>query len=225
MVQRMASSMRPSGVVVEAVEHIERAQVLLHLLDPAGPHDHGRHVGVAHAPGDRELGEGAVEVVGHGCQPADLGVGLGSGEQLAQPLVAGQRRPAALGHAVEVLAGQQAGGQRAPGGEAEADVLVEAAVLALDLAAVEQVVLGLLDDRLVQVVPVGDRPTRPGSRRPTTRTCPSSAPGPTTRCRTSPTPSPRSGSRGRGGGSRRGRGGRGRTARATGRWPRAGTSG
>ncbi len=57
-----------------------------------------------------------------------------------------------------VLAGEQAGGQRAPGGQAQADVVVQARELLLHLLAVEQVVLRLLHHRLVQVVAVGDVP-------------------------------------------------------------------
>ena len=44
-------------VVVEQRHDLEGRQVLVDLLHPAGPGDHGRHVGVLDAPGDRQLGE------------------------------------------------------------------------------------------------------------------------------------------------------------------------
>src|SRR5699024_4666082 len=75
---------------------------------------------------------------------------------LAEPLVAGERRPRALGDAVTVLAGEQPGRERAPDRGAVGEVLENPAILALDARALEQVVLGLLGDRLVEVVALGD---------------------------------------------------------------------
>ena len=49
----------PCTVVVELREHVEGAEVLVHLLDPAGAGDHGRHVRVRRAPGDGQLGQRA----------------------------------------------------------------------------------------------------------------------------------------------------------------------
>ena len=96
----------------------------------------------------------------------------------AQPFVAGERGPAAVGDAVEVLAGEQARSQRAPGGQAQADVVVEAGVLLLDPLPPKQVVLRLLH-RPACAGGGGRRcPRRRGSRRPTTPRCPSRGPCP-----------------------------------------------
>ena len=81
------------------------------------------------------------------------------GERLAKPLDV--LSPAALGDPVLVLARQQAGGEGAEGRETQPDVLVEAGVLDLDPPAVHEVVLGLLHDRLAEVVPLGDLPRSP----------------------------------------------------------------
>src|SRR5205085_2879460 len=78
-------------------------------------------------------------------------------------------------YATAVLAGQQTRGERAPGGEAEAGLVVERRELLLDLATVEQVVLRLLHQRLVQVMALGhlprfaDRLGRPLARAPVQR--------------------------------------------------------
>src|ERR687898_2642436 len=74
------------GVVVEPLEHVERRQVLVDLIDPAGARDHAGDVRVAGAPGDGELGERAAEVIGNGGQPAYLVVAARVGQQVAQPL-------------------------------------------------------------------------------------------------------------------------------------------
>ena len=58
------------------------------------------------------------------------------------------------------------GRERAPDRVAVAGLGVQAGVLALDLVALEQVVLRLLGDRLVQVVALGDLDRVRGSRRP-----------------------------------------------------------
>jgi hypothetical protein len=83
---------------------------------------------------------------------------VGVGQQVAQPLVAGECGPGPLGHPVEVLAGEQSGAEGAPRGQTEADAVVEGGVLLLDPVPPQQVVLGLLDHRLVEVVPFGDVP-------------------------------------------------------------------
>ena len=79
-------------------------------------------------------------------------------QALAQEGVVLHRGAAARRHAVAVLAGQQPGRKRAPGRQAQADVVVQARVLLLHALAVEQVVLRLLHHRLVQVVTLGDLP-------------------------------------------------------------------
>jgi hypothetical protein len=107
----------------------------------------------------------------------DLGVLLLVGERVGEPVVALERGAAVLGDAVEVLAGQQARRERRPDRGAEADVLVEPRVLLLDPSTVEQVVLRLLDDRLVPAVR-SRRPRRRGSRPRSTPRCPSTAPCP-----------------------------------------------
>src|SRR5467141_2002780 len=64
------------------------------------------------------------------------------------------------GTPARLLAGEQARGERAPGREPQADLVVEARVFALDAVAVEEVVLGLLHHGLAQVVLVRDLPRR-----------------------------------------------------------------
>ena len=121
-----------------------RGEVLLDLGDPAGAGDHRRDPRIGSAPGDRQLGEGAPEFVGDRLQVADDGVLRRLRQRVAQPLVAFEAGAAVGRNPVEVLAGERARGQRAPGGQPEADVVVESGVLLLDLAPIEQVVLGLL---------------------------------------------------------------------------------
>ncbi len=108
------------------------------------------------APRDGELRRRAVQLLGDADELAHLVLHLVVGDPVLDPLVALERRTGALGDAVEVLAGEEPGGERGPDGEAEPDVLVEPGVLLLDLAPGQQVVLRLLHDRLVQVVALGD---------------------------------------------------------------------
>ena len=60
-------------VGVERGDDVEGAEVLDDLARPAGAGDHGRHVRVRRAPGQRQLGERAAELVGDRAQPLDLG--------------------------------------------------------------------------------------------------------------------------------------------------------
>ena len=197
-----------------------------HLLGAARAGDHGRHVRVLRAPRDGELRERAVELVGDRLQLAHLVVRRRVGEHArAATRSPGSAARLPSGTPSRYLPVSRPGRERAPRGEAEPDVLVEAGVLALDPPAVEQVVLRLLHHRLVQVVPLGDLPRGadlvggPLRRAPVVRLARS------TRCRTSPTPSPRSACSGRRGGRRGGRRSRGRAARASRRSPAAGTCG
>ena len=168
----------------------------LSLFHLARPEDDGGHVGVGCAPGDGQLGEGAAEIVGHVPERLHLGVGLVVGDPVLQPAVALQPGPAVLGDAVRVLAGEQARRERAPSGEAEADVVVEPGVLLLHLPPLEEVVLRLLHHRLVQPEALGDPPGGSGSRRRSTPRSPSTAPCRTRPCRSWPAPSPSMGVRG-----------------------------
>ncbi len=153
--------MRPSHGLVQAREHLGRAEVLLELLYAACPGDDGRDTGVGGAPRDRELGQGTAQLVGDGCEGPDLGVRVGVGEPFPQPLVAGELSPRTGRDAFEVLPREQPGGERAPGRQAEPDVLVEPGELLLDALAVQEVVLRLLHDRLVEMVALGDLPGGP----------------------------------------------------------------
>ena len=113
------------------------------------------------APGQRQLRQRAVELVGDPRERLHLGVARLVGEDVLEPLVARQGGAAALRDAVDVLARQEARGERAPGREPEPDVLVEAGVLTLDAPPLEDVVLRLLHHGLAQVVAVGDLPRGP----------------------------------------------------------------
>ena len=91
-------------------------------------------------------------------QPADDGVLGRIGETVAQERVAFERAARSGRNSASVFARQQARGERAPGRQAESDVLVKPRVLLLDTLAMEQVVLRLLHHRLVQVAPIRDVP-------------------------------------------------------------------
>ena len=80
--QPTVSSMRAITSSVSLGSDVEGAQVLVDLLDPAGPGDHRRHVRVLGAPGDGQLGQGAVQLVGDRLERPDLLVALGVGEQV-----------------------------------------------------------------------------------------------------------------------------------------------
>ena len=95
-----------------------------------------------------------------------------------QPLVARQRAAAALGDAVEVLAGQQTRRQRAPDREPEPDVVVEPRVLVLDALARRTGCTAAAPSPACAGDACRRCPTRRGSRRRSTPTCPSRAPCP-----------------------------------------------
>ena len=61
-------------------QDVEGGQVLVDLLDPAGPGDHRRDVRVLGAPGDGQLGQRAVELLGDRLERSHLLVALGVGE-------------------------------------------------------------------------------------------------------------------------------------------------
>ena len=141
-------------------DDVGRAEVFLDLGDARGAGDDGRDVRIARAPRDRELRERAAEVLGDGIELRhDLVLRL-VGEALDEELHARDGAAAAGRNAVAILSGEQPRGERAPRREAQADVLVEARVFALDALAVEEVVLGLLHHGLAQVVALGDLPRR-----------------------------------------------------------------
>ena len=160
-------------------DDVERGEVVVDLADPAGARDHGRHVRVRGAPGERELRHRAAEAIGDRPQPLDACDRVGVDERFCQPLVPGERAAGVVGDPVAVLAGQQPGRERAPDRVAVAVVVDDPGVLVLDLGALEQVVLRLFGDRLVEVVTFGDLDRGRGCRRPAIRWCPSRAP-----CRT-----------------------------------------
>jgi hypothetical protein len=130
------------------------------MFDARRAGDHGAHIRVLQNPRNRQLADRAAQLVGHFAQLTDHVVFAGIGELLAQPVVTLQLCAAIGRYAVAVLAGEQAGCERAPGGEPEADVLVEPLVFLFDALAVEQVVLRLLHDRFVQMMPLSDLVSR-----------------------------------------------------------------
>ena len=138
--------------------HVDRAEIGAQLRHARRAGDHRRDMRVLRDPGDRHLSDRRAELGGDGFEPADRRVLRLVGQALGEPAHVLERAAAAGRDAAPVLAGQQAAGERAPGREAEADVLVEPRVFLLDALAMEQVVLRLLHHRLVQVVPVGDVP-------------------------------------------------------------------
>ncbi len=171
--------MRASDGVVELVEDVEGAHVLVHLLDAARAGDHRRHVRVA--PRTRRWPAATACSRARRRRPFSsrtLALRSASVSCSAQPLVAGKRGAAALGDAVEVLAGQQARGERAPRREPEADVVVEPGVLALDAPRSNRLYCGCSIDGLVQVVALGDLPRGTDLVGASTPTCPSRAPCP-----------------------------------------------
>ena len=86
---------------------------------------------------------------------------------IVQPIVSVQRAAAVLGNAGLVLAGQQAGCQRTPGGGTVTVFLVDAFVFRVEAMPLEHIVNGLFHDRLVQVMSFGDLDGRHNlSRRP-----------------------------------------------------------
>ena len=78
------------------------------------------------------LRQRAIEIVRDRLEPAHPVLGLLVVHRVVQPLVAGERAAAAVGDAVEVLAGEHARRERAVRGETEPDVVVEPQVLELD---------------------------------------------------------------------------------------------
>src|SRR5690625_4915630 len=129
--------------------------VLLHLLRRGGPGDDGGYVRVLQAPGERELCGAATELLRDLAEQPHLADHLGTLvrlEPLAQEVDALERQPAAFGDAVVVFAGQEAARQRTPGGQAQAERVVQARVLDFDAFAFEHVVLRLLHRRADEVL-------------------------------------------------------------------------
>jgi len=93
--------------------------------------------------------DAAAEISGDALELRDRAV-LGLIRQVrAQETERRVRAAAVFGNARLVLAREQAGSQRTPRGEAQAEILVQARVFLLHALAVKQVVLRLLHDRLV----------------------------------------------------------------------------
>ena len=133
----------------------------MNLLHLCRAQDDRAHVWILRAPGQGQLRGVAAEPLRHRGQLAhllNLGLALGLlqalgrvGEELG---VVGEA--AALGHAVVVLARQQARRERAPDGGAVRELLVQRRVLDLEAVPVEAVVLRLLHDGRDQVAGLGD---------------------------------------------------------------------
>ena len=140
----------------------------------AGAGDHRRHVRVARAPGDRELRQRALRArrrpagAAPPWRPRRRSV-----RSVSQPEPF-RLRMAAGRDAVLVLAGEQARGERAPGRDAEPDVLVEAGVLLLDRCVDDRLYSGCSITGLCRWWRSAMSIAR--SRRRSTRTCPSRAP-------------------------------------------------
>jgi hypothetical protein len=114
--------------------------------------------GLLRGPGDGQLRQVQPSSAAIGSSCATAAFLAGSVRPLAQEGHVLQRAAAARRHAVRYLPVSRPAGQRAPGRQAQADVVVQPRVLLLDALAVEQVVLRLLHHRLVQVVALGDLP-------------------------------------------------------------------
>lgn len=130
------------------------------LVDLGGAQNHGRHILVARRPRQRQLADGATQLLGDGGQLADLcdlGLALLRLQgflRVAEEVLVG--REAGVGRdAVVVLAREQAAGEGRPDGGAVAELLEEGLELDLEALTVEGVVLGLLGDRRDQVVLLG----------------------------------------------------------------------
>ena len=143
---------------MSSLDDLQGAQILADLFDAAGTGDHCGNMRIGRAPRDRELRQGDAELRSDDAKLAHTPIGVCIGDVILEPSVAGKRRSAPRRDAVLVLAGQESGGERAPGGQAETDPLVERSELLLHLVALEEVVLRLLHDRLVQVVTIGNLP-------------------------------------------------------------------
>ena len=102
------------------------------------------------------MGQRAIEFIGDRGQAADDLVFTRVGELVAQEFETLNFAAAAAGHARAIFAGEQARGQRTPGGQAQAQIFIQTRIFLFDPAAVEQVVLGLFHHRFVQMMALGD---------------------------------------------------------------------
>ena len=106
------------------------------------------------------MAHGAVQLFGQNFEPGNRRV-LGIVRQaLDQKAHIFSRAAAAFGHTVAVLACEQSASQWTPCGESQPDILTQSRIFMLYPLAVKQVVLWLLHQGLVQMVPVGDGPSR-----------------------------------------------------------------
>src|SRR5699024_9250799 len=71
----------------QSLDHLERGQILLELLDRTGAGDHGRHIRIREAPRDRQSGDRRVDPLCDIHQAPHLVVLVGSGQLIRQPLV------------------------------------------------------------------------------------------------------------------------------------------
>ena len=150
-------------------------EVLVHLIGAAGargsPSRRSASSGTTRSRAARACSR-ALSRIGSSCFAASIFSGVAT--RSLQPGVVLQRRAAAAWpNALAVLAGEHARGERAPDGRAVAELVVQRRILVLDAAAHEQVVLRLLHHRRRETVLFGDAARPRGSRRRSTRWCPS----------------------------------------------------
>lgn len=149
----------------QLIDGRDSAHIIIDLLDRARARDGGADVGVLEDPRERQHAHLDAQARGDGREAVDLGddlVELGlaralppAGDELD---LLGAREARVLGHAVLVLARQQALAQRREDGEPRPHLAVEVRVLDLDALARKHVVLGLLGDGAHEPEAVGVAP-------------------------------------------------------------------
>lgn len=148
-------------LVVELLQQLNSLAVVFDLLDLGRTENDGADIGVLCGPSQGKLAHVSSETLRNLGQFLDLlnlslALGLLQGLDGASEEVLVVCEARALGNAVVVLAGEQAGGERRPDGGAILVLVVERGVLDFKPLTVEGVVLRLLGDGGNQVVPLGD---------------------------------------------------------------------
>src|SRR5579863_1974974 len=143
-------------VVVQRGNVAQGPHVLLYLCGLRGPGDHGADVVVPACPGEGELSHGAADFLRDRLKRLDFRHVGGSQDVLFEPLVSAESGPGTCRDAGVVLACEETGGERAPGGRSQPNLTVEGEVLLLDPLAVEHVILRLFHLRGCQTELPGD---------------------------------------------------------------------
>src|SRR3989304_5315441 len=116
----------------ELLDQVKRFHVFVYLLDTASAGDHRADVGILQAPGDRHLRQRAAQLGGDRRESPDPLDVFRRADILPEPIEAFQRRTRSRRDAIVVLAGEQAGGQRAESRRAQADLCVQSRVFFFD---------------------------------------------------------------------------------------------